>query len=133
MSAAEFTGYKPIGELLVDAGVITSAQLSDALREQRKAGRADQPVQDLRAVLAEGGRFVEHGLAILAPGPPAVQRWGAGLPCGYSGLRGASGSVGSGSVAPPSRERAPIPPTTSVCPSRTPKGVAIVCRRVTSR
>lgn len=38
MSAAEFTGSKPIGEVLVDAGVITPQQLDEALRQQRQAG-----------------------------------------------------------------------------------------------
>ena len=49
--------WRPIGELLVDAGVITRAELDEALAEQRKTG------QRLGEILIETGRISWLALA----------------------------------------------------------------------
>jgi polyhydroxyalkanoate synthesis regulator phasin len=49
--------WRPIGELLVDAGVITRAELDEALAEQRKTG------QRLGEILIESGRISWLALA----------------------------------------------------------------------
>jgi hypothetical protein len=56
-ASAGDASWRPIGEVLVDAGAITRAELNDALEEQRRTG------QRLGEVLIEAGRISWLALA----------------------------------------------------------------------